>query len=137
MSRSGYSDDLDTLELGRWRGRVASAIRGKRGQKLLREMAEALDAMPERVLISSELESEGEHCALGVVGAARGLNMQVVDPEDPHQVASLFDIAAPLAQEVVYINDECGFWRDTPEDRWNRVRKWVADHLKLVEPSGL
>jgi hypothetical protein len=45
MSRSGYSDDLDPLALGRWRGRVASAMRGKRGQAFLREMLAAMDAM--------------------------------------------------------------------------------------------
>ena len=39
MSRSGYSDDLDNWDLIRWRGQVSSAIRGKRGQGFLRELA--------------------------------------------------------------------------------------------------
>jgi hypothetical protein len=37
MSRSGYSDDLENWSLIRWRGAVASAIRGRRGQAFLRE----------------------------------------------------------------------------------------------------
>ena len=31
MSRSGYEDGLEMWDLIRWRGAVASAIRGKRG----------------------------------------------------------------------------------------------------------
>jgi hypothetical protein len=46
MSRSGYSDDHSEWDLIRWRGAVASAIRGKRGQAFLRELLVALDAMP-------------------------------------------------------------------------------------------
>ena len=55
MSRSGYCDDLDPLDLGRWRAQVASAIRGKRGQKLLKELLTALDSMPKKELIANEL----------------------------------------------------------------------------------
>ena len=48
MSRSGYSDDIDDNWAHiMWRGRVASSIRGKRGQAMLRELLAALDAMPE------------------------------------------------------------------------------------------
>ena len=44
MSRSGYGDDYgddDPLAIGRWRGAVNSAIRGKRGQQTLREILAA------------------------------------------------------------------------------------------------
>lgn len=58
MSRSDYSEDLDMWDLIRWRGQVASAIRGKRGQKLLRDLAAALDAMPVKALIADELQTE-------------------------------------------------------------------------------
>lgn len=43
----------------RWRGAVASAIRGKRGQAFLREMLAALDAMPEKRLIAGSLVFDG------------------------------------------------------------------------------
>lgn len=44
MSRHGYSDDChdDILSFGQWRGQVASAIRGKRGQAFLKELIAAL-----------------------------------------------------------------------------------------------
>lgn len=137
MSRSGYSDDCDGLEL--WRGAVASAIRGKRGQALLRDLATALDAMPEKRLIANELKTaEGEFCTLGVLGAHRGVDMAPIDPEDRHQVAQTFNIAPALAAEIVFENDENDRTYDyearkwiyeTPEERWTRIRKWVQDNL--------
>ncbi len=130
MSRSGYSDDGDNLAM--WRGMVASAIRGKRGQKLLRELAEAMDAMPEKILIADALKiDEGAYCALGVVGAKRGIDLAAIDPEDPDQVGNAFDIAPCLAQEIEFINDDdfgCDHG-ETPAQRWQRVRKWVAEKI--------
>jgi hypothetical protein len=136
MSRSGYEDDLDNWELIKWRGRVASAIRGKRGQKLLQDLAVAMDAMPAKELIREELVTdEGERCALGVVGQARGLDLSTVDPEDSEYVAEVFGIAEVMAREIVYINDEAGQSypeAETPAQRWTRVREWVTEHLNEV-----
>lgn len=130
MSRSGYSEDLDQWDLIRWRGQVASAIRGKRGQKLLSELLAALEAMPEKRLVSGDLETvEGEHCALGVLGKARGIAMADIDPEDPAQVASAFDIAEQLAQEIVYENDE-QHRLETPGQRYERMKRWVAAQIR-------
>ena len=81
-----------------WRGRVASSIRGKRGQAFLKEMLAALDAMPEKKLIANELEHNGCVCAIGSVGKARGVDMTDLDPENYERVAATFDIASPLAQ---------------------------------------
>lgn len=141
MSRSGYSDDLDNWAMIKWRGMVASAIRGKRGQQLLRELADAMDAMPVKELIAEELEVDGAHCALGVVGAKRGIDLSAIDPDDAERVSKAFNIAECLAQEIVYINDEDfssykvvdGKWArcaETPAERWTRVRKWVAEQVK-------
>lgn len=131
MSRSGYSDDCDCWDLICWRGAVKSAIKGQRGQAFLREMAEALDALPVKRLIKNELESGGEVCAIGAVGRARGINMKDVDPEDRERVAGLFGIAPALAAEVVSMNDD-GWYEDTPEKRYERMRQWVAANLKYA-----
>lgn len=129
MSRSGYSDSCDGWDLIRWRGAVAAAIRGARGQKLLRDMLAALDAMPEkRRLISGSLEEEGEVCALGCVGKARGMDLSRIDPYDYEGVAEAFGIAQALAQEIAYVNDDWGR-RATPEERWRIVRRWVAEQI--------
>lgn len=137
MSRSGYSDDCEYLSL--WRGAVNQAIKGKRGQALLREMLAAFDAMPVKELVAHELEADGAHCALGVVGANRGFDLSSVDPDEPSQVARLFGIAPAMAQEIVYMNDEAeppvydqsGNWRhETPAERWVRMREWVSKKIE-------
>lgn len=130
MSRSGYSDDCDDqLQFGRWRGVVASAIRGKRGQAFLKEMLAALDALPEKKLIAHSLEVEGDVCALGAVARARRVDVSMLDPEDYETVAGTFGIATPLAQEIVFMNDEA-FWRSTPEQRFQNVRDWVVSKIR-------
>lgn len=165
MNRSGYYDDCeDPLEHGRWRAQVRSATRGKRGQKLLRDMLAALDAMPEKRLIAYELEvshavdlehaerwaeirgdlglayyfenilkrcegaRNGDVCALGALGKVRGLDMRGLNPDAPEAVAHAFDVAEQLAREIVFMNDE--YWgRETPEQRWQRMRGWVASQI--------
>ena len=138
MSRHGYTDDMeDNWALIKWRGQVASAIRGRRGQKLLRDLQMALDAMPEKRLIAHELEEvDGEVCALGALGKSRGMDMKELDPEEPESVAAAFDIAPQLAREIVYENDEydyiyenSGRRKVTPEERWSYMRKWVESRI--------
>ena len=121
MSRSGYSDYIeDTWAHIRWRGAVESAIRGERGQALLRELIEALDAMPDkRLYAGSFATADGEFCTLGVVGARRGTKMDDLGDEDdcdPREVAKRFSIAPALASEIMYLNDE-----------------WVADEWEFVD----
>lgn len=133
MSRSGYSDDCDGWALIRWRGAVAAAIRGTRGQELLHGLAAALDAMPEKRLIANELiTSDGAVCALGALGVACGRveEMRKVDPEDREQVAGFFGISEALAAEIQFLNDE-QWYGGTPEMRWQRMREWVQKQLIL------
>ena len=148
MSRSGYSDDLGgTWELIRWRGAVASAIRGKRGQALLKEMEAAILALPQKMLCAHDFAnaSTGNVCALGSVVLKRRLSegMSLVEaleqiqsdyPEDRgiESVAVEMNIADALAKEITYINDEVGSWRRGGEggaERYNRVLKWVQEQI--------
>lgn len=139
MSRHGYIDDCDDeLATGRWRGQVASAIRGKRGQSFLKELGDAMDAMPVKELIAHELiDEDGQCCTIGVVCKARGLDVSKVDPEEPEEVGGLVGIAHQLAAEIEYQNDDCGdrFERsgerwvareEPPAERWVRMRAWVC-----------
>lgn len=128
MSRSGYSDDCEHLEL--WRANVDSALRGKRGQKFLRELASAMDAMPEKKLIRGELISaRGECCTIGVVCKLRNLDVSKVDVYEPEEVGKLVGISRVMAAEIEHMNDN---WVDdpTPEARWERMRKWVQENIK-------
>lgn len=166
MSRSGYTDDIDSYwQHIMWRGRVASSIRGKRGQAMLRELLAVLDAMPDKRLYPNSFATvSGEYCTLGVLGAARGTKMDDLgdaeDGCDERLVAERFGVAAPLVQEIMYMNDEwvddykfvnvefCGPVRpyypdygqhtksvhmldDTaPQRRWKVMRDWVAKQIK-------
>ena len=130
MSRSGYDDDIDDpLVLGRWRAQVRSSIRGKRGQAFLRELAAAMDAMPERVLIADELINQaGDCCAIGVVCKTRGIDVSKIDYDEPIEVADAVGITDQMVREIEYENDE-GAWRETDEHRWQRMRRWVASQI--------
>jgi len=132
MSRSGYVDDYeDPGALNRWRANVERTLRGKRGQTFLRDLAASLDAMPVKELISGELvESDGSMCAIGTVAASRGIDLNTLDPSDWDAVAGAFRISSVMAREIVYENDEAGPWKETPADRWKRMRAWVDAWLR-------
>lgn len=128
MSRSGYSDSDNYWGMIRWRGAVASSLKGARGQSFLRELRDAMDAMPTKQLIRGELEADGCMCALGVVGAARGLDMSRLDTYDREGVANAFGIADAMAAEVMFMNDE-GVDAETDADRWQQMRLWVEEQI--------
>jgi hypothetical protein len=144
MSRSGYTEDCDSeWAMICWRGAVASAIRGRRGQAFLKEMLQALDALPERRLVAHELEEDSvgdggtivteQVCALGAVGLVRKLDMSDIDPENYSAIARLFGVAPALVREIEYVNDEdySRYWEaDTPEKRYARVRAWVVNQIR-------
>lgn len=128
MSRSGYSDNCENL--GLWRSAVWRAINGARGQAFLRELIAALDAMPEKRLIAGELIRDGEVCAIGSVGLARGMDMTRIDYESPRFVGRAFGIARSMAAEIEYENDgDHHYDTETAEARWHRMRAWAVSNL--------
>lgn len=134
MSRHGYSDDCKNVAM--WRGVIASAIRGKRGQAFFRSLVAALDAMPDKQLVKGELQTtEGAVCALGCLGKAQGVDMGSVDTKDWGKLGKLFDIAPQLAQEVMFVNDD-QFRTSVPAHRWIIVRDWAARQIR-VEATDL
>ncbi|MBQ1763251.1 MAG: hypothetical protein IIZ92_10175 [Aquincola sp.] len=134
MSRSGFtdSDECDQWAMIRWRGAVTSSIRGARGQAFLRELAAAMDAMPEKVLIANAAVADGAVCTLGVVAQARGLDLQRLDVAmedwDWDHIGKELGISPSLAREVMYENDEA-----VNEDRYvdveicGPVRPWLPE----------
>src|SRR5690348_16978662 len=139
MSRSGYTDDCEGGSLACWRGVIASATRGKRGQRFFRDLLTALDAMPVKRLVAGELETdEGEVCALGSLAKAKGATLELDDTYDWDKLGATFDIAYQLACEVMFVNDEAGPYRgETDEQRWARVRMWTARQIHPTEDELL
>ena len=135
MSRSGYSDDCDDNRLNLWRGAVNAGIKGKRGQAFLRETLAAFDAMPDKRLITNSLiePATGQFCTLGVIVAARDIDLAPLKDADPHDIANALGISRALAAEIMFENDdEYGFhFSDSPEQRWVRMRQWVASHIDM------
>ncbi len=151
MSRSGYCDygweENPIAYL--WGSILCRAIEGKRGQKLLRDLAAALDAMPVKELVSgSFIRTDGAVCTLGALGKARDLDMSElekaardeVDDEDglvdvAGPAAETFDVARSMAQEIMYQNDKADIWNggvdETSAERWTRMRRWVTSKLPL------
>lgn len=176
MSRSGYveADDCDdhaNLRIAGWQANVRRMMRGKAGQAFLWELYLALEALPEKALITGGLiNNDGTCCALGALALARKIEipeeMKIVrsvdgepddEPDDMYfyeEVAPLLNIKTMMAQEVMYANDELDTWHwpdgrvchsvpwhlrdtpirtyDTPQERWQRMRRWVVSRLKGI-----
>jgi hypothetical protein len=136
MSRSGYSDDCDDeIPIQLYRQAVCRATRGYRGQHLLRQLLAALDAMPSKRLITKAIrDTSGDVCALGALdpNAPASDADDLDDWEYSQKLAKHFNVARALASEIVYMNDEYDAWRtdnETPEERWTRMRAWVASQI--------
>lgn len=139
MARSGYSDSCDGWDLIRWRGAVASAIRGKHGQAFLKELLAAFDALPEKRLIKNSFQNHDGYCTLGVVAASRHVELPpITEDDDPFEIRALvkreLKIPDALAAEIMYENDEheSGYFDppETPEQRYARMRRWIVMHIK-------
>jgi hypothetical protein len=170
MSRHGYIEfeGEDPLAEGRWRGAMQAAKRGKRGQAFFRDLIEALDEMPVKELAAHSFTRDGEVCSLGALALKRVIDVSEFEPPqgedewddeiDHDALATKFGIAACLAREVMYENDECDQWHwedtgavtngvrygetrpyrthDTPAERWQRMRAWAVRNLRPAASGG-
>lgn len=125
---------------------VERAIRGKRGQSMLRDLADALDAMPAKRLVHKSFTCTSGVCTLGALGKVRGLDMSELESiagklgddydEDFEIVSELndataiaFGVARSMVADVMWRNDLHGS-TETPEARWERMRRWVASQIR-------
>jgi hypothetical protein len=135
MSRHGYSDYCDDeWRQIMWRGAVASAIRGKRGQAFLKEAIAVLDALPEKKLISTNFQADGNFCTLGAVAHARNIDVADVTEERYEYdvgivIAKRLNIATALAREIMYMNDEGTWAAESPESRFRYMHKWLENKI--------
>lgn len=151
MSRIVYAngDSPDWgLRQGRWFARVRAAMLGKRGQTVLRELAEALDAIPTQRLIHGALcNDNGDVCALGELARTRGIPdaellkvaASLDEADDPAfetaaWAARALDVTETLAWMVQDINDEEVSETASPETRYRAVRDMVQRWLD--DPEG-
>lgn len=127
MGRSGYIEDGDSedmLGIYGWQANVRRCIAGRKGQAVLWELYQALEALPDRELTTGALQNTetGEVCSLGALAVYRKM---VIPPEfcttgalddEPDEyefseaMGPLFGIKDMLARELMYENDDCGQW---------------------------
>ena len=136
-----------------WQQAVTNALRGRRGQAVLRELREALLDLPQPRLIVGALVREGEVCALGALAAQRLAASPIT--LNSTQIGSLVELEAfvgqwtqdefssmefgrqmglvrPLAWAIAYENDEGSWNRETPEQTFQRVLRWVDRQLEAT-----
>jgi hypothetical protein len=140
--RISYSDEEDFPgQHDLWQANCLRCIKGKKGQAALRELEQALLALPEKRLIAYELEdAEGEVCAIGALAKYRN-HTPKADPEwEMEQVGVELGMPEMIAWKIVAMNDVELDWRwdkktgksvqITPEERYERilaqVQKWTA-----------
>lgn len=149
MSRFGSGDDYDSNP-NLWLGAVARATNGKRGQRGLRFLEQALLALPEKRLIEGEFVSgdprggdgHPQVCALGAAAwwnlvqagwdsdrAFAELPQLETEFETSEWAAAHLDIAYALAFSIAWENDE-GCWGETPEQRYESMLRWVRSQIK-------
>jgi hypothetical protein len=146
MSRSGFHEmeDLDQdsiLASGRTQGRIASATRGARGQKFLQLALAALDGMEDKRLAGGTfgVGDGGCMCLMssiaietGRMSAFSGLAMD--DGEGVcHSLASTFDLAPVMVQDLVWNNDENAPL--DPAKRWQYMRNQIANSIKSTDST--
>mgnify|MGYP001617680037 CR=1 FL=1 len=164
MSRIEHneSDSVeDQLRYHAFAWNAHQALRGGRGQRILRELEAALIALPERRLIRGEfVTAAGEVCALGALALRRklatGRSVPVALAEIRQEFGSLDEqnadvdcvdvgralgIGEHIAWETIMQNDErregCMPERQegcTPERRYEHVLTWVR--AMLARPGG-
>jgi hypothetical protein len=154
--RLNYADEEDRPgQFALWDANVRRSLKGKAGQKALRELRDALLALPEKRLIANLLtDDRGDVCAVGAYAKAKGLDISKFDREDesddvgvaagmPRLVAwsvvAQNDIHNDVVWEVAYGPERryhgaykggVALIRDmTPEERYERVLAWVRTQL--------
>lgn len=147
MSRSCYSDDYGDEHpgiLNLFRANVERSLRSKAGQARLRELREALVALPVKALEANTF-AEGDRnaprvCALGAWALAK----QGGDPDaaramlkdaEQDDIETYQDLAPHgwprlVVLETIWMNDEGGYWRvQTPEQRYAFMLAWLNENI--------
>lgn len=146
MSRfeDGYDEDFPN-QSALWWANTERALKGKRGQAFLKEMEEALLALPKKRLIEGAVCFEGDVCANGALALKRRMAngekledaMKWLEENAPDEdtyadetgffMEKHFGILERLAIHAAYVNDEYSQATQTPEARYEKVLGWVRE----------
>lgn len=149
--RINYSEDEDfNNQALLWEANQERCIRGRKGQAALYELEAALLALPEKRLITDELENAaGDVCAIGALARFKGKdNPRVVydsgqptlangeilpDEVEEATLDTARELGVPrlVALAVVRENDDDNYYpiATTPEQRYEKVLGWTREAL--------
>lgn len=154
--RINYSDEEDQPgQFALWNANCRRSIKGRAGQRELRQLEAALLALPEKRLIHGALTNgEGGVCAIACYAKHKGIELSKFDPDDESdEVGIAAGMPRLVAWQVVALNDihlnkvwerahgpiqrghgvyqgGIPLIRDmTPEERYEKVLAWVRTQL--------
>lgn len=150
MSRfdDGYDEDYPN-QFALYHANVKRAMKGRRGQAFLKELEEALLALPEKKLIEGRLCEAGKVCAMGALALKRRTStgekiedaFKWLENEAPGEgyagdtaefMEKHFGILQCLSIETAYTNDERCRKPWTEETRYETVLGWVRENIAKV-----
>lgn len=141
--RLNWCDEEDRPgQFALWNANCRRSLRGKAGQRELRELETALLALPEKRLIHGALQDDdGGVCAIACYAKHKGVDLSRFDAEvESDKVGIAAGMPRLVAWKVVALNDiDCGdMWGSgsgnmTPEKRYEKVLAWVRIQLR---PAG-
>lgn len=160
--RIGYTEEEDYPgQFGLWQGNCQRSLKGKAGQAILRELEAALLALPSKRLIASSLvDAHGEVCAIGALAEFKG---EITDDMigqgeyDMEEVGIQLGMPRLVAWKIVEMNDlqfagtdlvfgegpyrwpneqPYAYVEVTPEQRYERMLKWVREQVQDREVMG-
>jgi hypothetical protein len=157
--RINYSEDEDFPgQFNLWQANCQRSINGKAGQKALRELEQALVALPDKRLIAGELQTaDGEVCAIGALLKYRGIEKTEADPEEMEEVGIELGLPPLVAWKVVCQNDieidgrylevfgphhptyrfagrDMRLVSVTPGERYEKMLAWVRKQIQEATP---
>jgi hypothetical protein len=136
-----------------WEANLQRNISGKAGQRSLRELRDALLALPEKKLIETRLADEQGHvCALGALAVKQRVErgeprekvlaamasdsapdeygMDIWEAEQQTLAeAKACGVKGPMAVTIAWENDFGPSSSETPEQRYARVLAWVEKRI--------
>lgn len=139
MSRVDYNewdDEWGHLHTGRWERNSRAVLASKRGQTALRDLREALIALPLKRLAADtfcEVDDKGnvEACVLGAFALHKGIDPQrlsglngVDANETADWATGALGLTFTLAWNLVDMNDE-KYGSYTPEQRYEAFVLWL------------
>lgn len=130
--RLNYSDDEDwTGQFALWEANCRRSLRGRAGQRELRELEAALLALPEKQLIHGSLtDDDGGMCAIACYAKHKGVDLSAFDPGRASDKVGIAGGMPRLVAWRVVAENDYDLASRTPRERYDAMLEWVREQLR-------